>query len=125
MKVVVSAAIIENKGLLIVRSEKAWILVGGKPEPGESDLEALCREVRQELSGTKLKNVRKYRNFSGKTPHTGDVREFKIYLAEIDGALGPPSQEVKEIAWYRRGDPYILSEVTEQVFLALEHDGYI
>ena len=54
MRTAIGAAIINEGKLLIVRKKQSWILPGGKPEPGESDLDCLCREVGQELSGTKL-----------------------------------------------------------------------
>jgi len=52
MRIAIGAAIIEDGKILLVRKRQSWILPGGKPEPKESDIECLCREVSEELSGT-------------------------------------------------------------------------
>lgn len=48
---VVALAHISEKKLLLVRSsgKTGFYLPGGKPDPGESDLETLSREVKEEL----------------------------------------------------------------------------
>lgn len=57
MRKTINVAIINRKKLLLVRKGQSWLLTGGKPESDESDLECLCREVWEELSGTKIKNL--------------------------------------------------------------------
>ncbi len=48
---VVALAHLVDKRLLLVRSsgKDGFYLPGGKPDPGESDREALSREIREEL----------------------------------------------------------------------------
>ncbi|NIG53003.1 NUDIX domain-containing protein [Chitinophaga sp. Cy-1792] len=43
--------VIENRKLMLAfsRNKGAWYLPGGKVDPGETDLEALHREIREEL----------------------------------------------------------------------------
>ena len=66
----IAGAIIENGKLLIVLKKESWILPGGKPEEGESDLACLARGFREELSGTKIniKSAQLYGFFDGISP---------------------------------------------------------
>ncbi len=73
MRTAINAIFIKNNELLLVKKRKIWILPGGKPEIGENDLQCLCREIDEELSGTKIKNIKFYNKFEGKTPHKGDI----------------------------------------------------
>ena len=66
MRKAINAAIIKDDRILLVKNENIWILPGGKPEESEPDLECLCREVSEELSGTKLKNFMYYNKWKGK-----------------------------------------------------------
>jgi 8-oxo-dGTP diphosphatase len=47
----IGLAVTDADRLLVVRKKggSRYILPGGKPEPGESDLEALAREIEEEL----------------------------------------------------------------------------
>ena len=38
MRTVINAAIIQDKKILLVKKKETWILPGGKPDGGESDL---------------------------------------------------------------------------------------
>ena len=87
MRTAINAAIIKDKKLLLVRKKNTWILPGGKPESGENDLECLTREINEELSGTKIKDISFYREFKGKTPHKRDIINAKVYFAKLDGKL--------------------------------------
>jgi 8-oxo-dGTP diphosphatase len=124
MKKVVSAAVINCGRILLVRKGSYWILPGGKPEGEESDLECLAREVGEELSGTKLKNVRLYGSFKGFSPIKGDFMENEVYSAQIDGPLNPVREgdSVSEYSWMNKSDlgKYILSEITQKVVDSLK-----
>ena len=125
MRVAIDAAIINDNKILLVRKRQSWILPGGKPNPNESDLECLCREVIEELSGTQLKNIRYYGDFEGKTPHTGDVLRAKVYFADIKGKLCQPSAEIEEYKWVNYTTQYNLSEITSKILKSLKGDGYL
>ena len=47
----IGLAIVDANHLLLVRKRNSsfYILPGGKPEPGEDDIAALCREIDEEL----------------------------------------------------------------------------
>lgn len=127
MKLAIGAAIIENRKLLLVRKKQSWILPGGKPEPNESDLECLCREVREELSGTRLKDITYYKEFKGITPYKGYLLRAKIYFAGIEGDLHASSAEINASEWFDRNNAnkYNLSEITLEILNSLIKDGYI
>lgn len=125
MRLAINAAVIQDKKLLIVRKNKTWILPGGQPESGESDLECLCREIDEELSGTKFKDFRFYRTFEGKTPHRGDTIKVQVYFAEIDGQLLPASNEILEASWVDDFSNYNLSVTTSKMVDSLMEDKYL
>ena len=101
MRIAINVAIIQENKLLLVRKKSTWILPGGKPEIGENDLECLCREIDEELSGTKIKDISYYKQFEGKTPHKGDILRVKVYFANIDGQLYSvrDGDSISEVAW--------------------------
>jgi 8-oxo-dGTP pyrophosphatase MutT (NUDIX family) len=125
MRTAISAAIIDDGQLLLVKKKESWILPGGKPDFNESYLECLCREVREELSGTELANLRYYDEFEGITPHTGDILSAKVYFADIKGQLHQPSAEIDAYEWVRNPSQYRLSNITSKIVDSLKKDGYI
>lgn len=125
MRTAINAAIIQNRRLLLVRKKDHWILPGGKPEPNESDLECLCREVKEELSGTQLERINYYGTFDGKTPHTGDILLARVYFADIKGELISTSAEIVDYAWARDISKYNLSDITAKIMFALKKEEYL
>lgn len=83
MRIAIGAAIIDDGKILLVRKKQIWILPGGKPELGESDIECLCREVSEELSGTQLDNIRYYGEFEGVATNKGDILKAKRFILRI------------------------------------------
>ena len=126
MRVAINAAIINSCKILLVKKKETWILPGGKPGKGESDLECLCREVSEELSGTQINKIKHYGDFEGITPHTGDQLKAKVYLAEVVGWVNPPSAEITSAEWVGKyyGE-YALSDITLKVVNSLINEGYI
>ena len=125
MRTAIGAAIIDEKKILLVRKRQSWILPGGKPEPDESDIECLCREVSEELPGTQLDNIRYYGDFEGRTPHTRDILRAKVYFADIKGKLCQPAAEIAEYNWIENPSQYNLSDITSKIVDSLTKDGYL
>ena len=125
MRTAIGAAIIDEEKILLVRKRQSWILPGGKPEPNESDIECLCREVSEELSGTQLDNIRYYGDFEGRTPHTGDILRAKVYFANIKGKLGQPAAEIAVYDWVNDVSEYNLAEITSKIVDSLTKGGYL
>jgi len=124
MRETINVAIIHNGKILLVRKRQSWLLPGGKPEPNESDLECLYREVSEELSGTQLKNLKYYNEFIGNT-HMQERFKTKVYFADIKGELGKPSSEITECKFIDNTSDYNLSDMNLKVMGALVKDGYI
>ena len=123
----ISAAIIKNKKILLVRKKETWILPGGKPENNESPLETLTREVREELSETKIKNQKYYNTFYGITPHSKKNLEVTVYLAELDGPLNMVTEKdsILEYQWVKKNTSHNLSETTAKILHTLENNNYL
>lgn len=125
MRQAVNAAIIKEGKILLVRKKQSWIFPGGKPKVDESDLECLCRELKEELSGTELENIRYYGEFEGVTPHKGDVLKARVYFADIKGQLCPPSLEIAAYEWIKETCEYNLSNITSKIVDSLKKDRHL
>ena len=125
MREAIGVAIIKNGKILIVRKKLAWILPGGKPNSGESDIECLCREVREELSGVGLENFKFYNIFEGVTPYKGDLLQAKVYFADTKWDNYIPSAEIEEIGWANEPEQYNFSDITKKIIMSLCEDYYL
>ncbi len=125
MRRVISAVIIEDKKILLVRKKETWILPGGKPEPGESDIECLIREVSEELSGVVLQNIRFYGKFEGIAPHQKDLIEINVYTAGIQQGAPSPNAEINACEWYDGDEGYNLADSLDKIIGALRKDNYL
>jgi 8-oxo-dGTP diphosphatase len=105
--VVVQAVILDPaRGVLLAvrRDLRGWELPGGTREPGESDEQALTRELREEL-GVEARVGRLVGTWTrtGYRPHTA-----RVYLCETrdePGQAGPLGEETLEAAWHDPGRP--------------------
>ena len=123
---VVSAIIIRDKKILLVKKKDVWILPGGKIKGAEDHLECLVREIKEELNGTKIKeNIEYYRVTFGKTPHKKYEILNEVYFAKIDGKLRGVSSEIKEYAWIKDTSKYNLSDITSEVIKSLKEEMYL
>lgn len=127
MRTAISAAIIQNKKILLVKKKNTWILPGGKPEDNENDLECLCREIDEELSGTKIKDMKYYNHFDDKTPHRGDILRTKVYFANIDGELYGVREgdSISEMKWIKNFSEYNLSDISCKIIDSLKENKYL
>ena len=91
--------IVDGKLLTTLSAGKdTWYIPGGKREEGESDSEALIREVEEELT-VKLKpeTIRHYGTFEAQAhgKPEGTIVRMTCYEAEYDGELQPSSEVAK------------------------------
>ena len=111
MKTVVriSGILITHDGLLLVKCDGIddYLLPGGKLEDGESDLDALRRELMEELNITPTDP-----EFFGEferivcPPETEQRHGVRVraYVAGFEGEPVPDQEEVLEIAWASMDD---------------------
>lgn len=99
---------IKDRKALFVRSKgkDAFYNPGGKREKGETDEQALIREVKEELAVDLVPTSLKYLHTLTAQAHgkpKGVMVEVKYYSAEFKGTL-QPSAEIEEIGWLTNKD---------------------
>ncbi|WP_309122103.1 NUDIX domain-containing protein [Paenibacillus sp.] len=93
----------EQGRVLCVRSKgkNLYYLPGGKRDDGETDAEALCREIEEELSvRLKPETIAFFGTFEAQADGkaAGITVAMSCYTADFDGRLRPAS-EIEEMAW--------------------------
>ncbi|RLQ02571.1 NUDIX domain-containing protein [Micromonospora sp. CV4] len=111
---------LENGAILSSRSrgKDVYYLPGGKREPGESDLDTLSREIREELSVTIVADSAEHLGTFHAQAHghpAGTTVRMTCYTADYRGALQPDS-EIEEIAWLTYRDRDRVSPVDQLIF---------
>ncbi len=104
-----------------------WYIPGGKCEEGESDLQALVREVKEELTVDILENtVKPYGVFEAQAhgKAEGMIVRMTCFEAEFDGEL-KPSAEVAEMAFVNYGWKDKSSDVDKLIFEDLKSKDLI
>ena len=95
---------IKDKKVLYVRSKgkDTFYNPGGKREQGESDTQALIREIKEELEVELIPETIKYLETFKAQAHgkpEGVFVEIKCYIGDYEGIL-KPSAEIEELAWF-------------------------
>ncbi|MDF2940941.1 MAG: hypothetical protein K0R66_1583 [Gammaproteobacteria bacterium] len=120
---------IKNKQLLAARSKNktTYYIPGGKREPGESDSEALIREIKEELSVKLLpKTIQHMGTFSAQADGKpeGTLVKMTCYLAEFTGKIQADA-EIEEISWLNYKDKQKCSLVAQIIIDHLKSKGMI
>ena len=98
---VAAAVIVKHGRLLLVRKRgtSAFILPGGKPESGESDLQCLAREMREELAATIDTDAAFLGAFEAEAANEPGrrvlARAYLLYLLNEPMAAG----EIEKVIW--------------------------
>jgi len=126
-KTTIGAVIIENKKLLLVKKRACWILPGGALDKGETDIGCLCREIKEELSGTKIDTqlYSYFNEFEGISPHRKDEIYTKVYFIDVAGELGKPSNEINDVKFINDFENYNISAITNKVIEDLKKKNYL
>lgn len=99
---------IENRSLLVGRShgKEKFYTIGGKREKGESDTEALIREVREEVGVDLIPTTIGFLNSFRAQAHgkaEGVDVVLTCYKGDYRGTLSPQS-EIEELGWFTTRD---------------------
>lgn len=114
----------DNRLLLVrKRNTQAFMLPGGKREPGESAHEALRRELQEELElslpAEALSPLGSFRAAAANEPDTWV--EAQVFVARLEQPVAPAA-ELEELAWLAPGQPLpdtLAPLLREQVLPAL------
>lgn len=131
MKVIqkVALAYFKNGKILQVRDNKqtqVFYTLGGKIEPGESDIECLIREVKEEIGCEIEEGSLKFLKEFEDLAHGGGILNVRLYEGKIIGVL-KPSSEIVEIGYFdTQSDPKRLSVIAKRtIFPWLKMHRYI
>ena len=109
------------------RGKTTWYLPGGKREDGETDLQTLARELREELSIEILQDRAEKIGVYEAQAHghpDGVVVRMTCYTAPYKGAL-KPAAEIEEMAWLTSDPEVPISPVDEIIFASLKQRGLL
>jgi len=96
---------VEHGRILVARPRRKDIfyIPGGKREGGETDLQALRREITEELAVTLLPGtIRPAGTYEAAQPD-GVLVRMSCYTSDYAGTL-TPSSEIAELAWFSYAD---------------------
>ncbi|MEH1127454.1 NUDIX hydrolase [Micromonospora sp. CPCC 206061] len=100
------------------RGKDVYYIPGGKREPGESDLDTLTREIREELSVAIVADSAAHLGTFHAQAHghpDGRIVRMTCYTADYQGTLRPDN-EIEEIAWLTHADRHRVSPVDRVIF---------
>ena len=120
---------IKSKSILSTRSygKDKYYIPGGKRENGETDEQALCREIKEELSvDIKINTMQFVGVFQAQAHgHTaGTIVQMTCYMADFTGQLKADS-EIEEIKWLNYSDKDIIADVDKLIFDYLKENGLL
>ncbi|MCA9324943.1 NUDIX domain-containing protein [Candidatus Saccharibacteria bacterium] len=109
------------------KGKDTWYIPGGKRESGESDEQALIREVKEELTvQLKPETIKFYGVFEtqahGKAE--GVTVRMTCYTAEFDGDL-TPSSEIEKLEFFDYSQKSLTSPVDHLIFDDLHAKGLL
>jgi 8-oxo-dGTP pyrophosphatase MutT (NUDIX family) len=120
---------INDKSILSTKSygKDKYYIPGGKREEGETDTQALCREIKEELSvDLKIETLQFVGEFQAQAHGhpEGTIVKMTCYMADYTGDLKPDS-EIEEIVWLNHADKDKIAEVDKLIFDFLKEKNLI
>jgi 8-oxo-dGTP pyrophosphatase MutT (NUDIX family) len=120
--------IVDRKILCTLSKGKdTYYLPGGKREPGESESEALIREIKEELSVDLIpETVQPLGEFSAQAhgKPEGTLVHMSCFTADYRGELKPAS-EIATMVWFTYRDKEKCSQVDKLIFNWLYERGLL
>lgn len=122
-----AALLINNKKLLVVRSKNKSVFyaVGGKLEAGETDIQCLHREVKEEI-GCQVVSQKYFQTFVGPSSDKQKTLVMVCFFVELDQEP-KPSSEIEELLWADSQTPSVIlgSFMRDFVIPALAREGLV
>ncbi|MFV3334544.1 NUDIX hydrolase [Pseudomonas sp. NY15437] len=123
---IAAACLLDEAGRLLLvrkRGTQAFMLPGGKHEPGETSVQALLRELGEELDLHLASSaLTPLGHFQAKAANEPDMRvEAHVFIAALPHAV-QPAAELEELAWLDPAGVYphhLAPLLREQVLPAL------
>lgn len=122
MKIIDKLAWIELKDKQILsartKGKDVFYLPGGKREAGESDAEALLREIKEELNVDLIEDTLKFVGLFEEQAHghaEGIIVKMQCYQAQYTGMI-EASAEIEKVAWLDMSNLDIISPVDRIIF---------
>jgi 8-oxo-dGTP diphosphatase len=120
---------IKNNAVLLTKSfgKDKFYIPGGKREKRETDQEALCREIHEELDITIKPNTLKFIGVFEAQAHAqaiGVLVKMTCYQGEYSG-IPTASSEIETLKWFKYTDKHELVGVDVLIFEHLFKEGLI
>ena len=109
------------------RGKDVYYLPGGKREPGETDVQTLVREIREELDVAIAPGSATHAGTFQAQAHghaAGLAVRMTCYTADYQGTLAP-SSEIDELTWLTYADRDKVSPVDQVIFDHLHENGQL
>ena len=109
------------------KGKDKYYIPGGKREAGETDIETLVREVKEELSVNIVESSAKYYGVFEAQAHgkaEGVIVKMTCYTAEYSGELKADS-EIAEIVWLTMENIGAVSPVDKLIMADLHEKGLL
>ena len=109
------------------RGKDVYYLPGGKREPGETDVQTLVREIREELDVAIAPGSATHAGTFQAQAHghaAGITVRMTCYSADYQGTLAP-SSEIDELTWLTYADRDKVSPVDQVIFDHLHENGQL
>jgi len=100
------------------KGKDTYYIPGGKREQGETDKQALIREMKEELSIDLVPETIKYISTFKAQAHgkeEGVIVRMTCFSSDFDGELKPDS-EIQEVVWFKHKDKERSSPVDKIIF---------
>lgn len=132
MKIIhkIAAMVFKNNAFLMVRKhdKDIWTNLGGKPEGGETEEEALVREIKEEL-GCEAKVIKKLGDFKNKAAFDDAIIHLSVYQVELIGEPKISDDELAEFSYiekdYESKGIKLPPSITEQIIPFCIEEGLL